>query len=89
MNIKRIVVIALFAMQPVVAPRGGGLSSPPAQPVLAMNPLEAMDEGWFTGPLVAPNPNPVAPGHFCAEPYFIDSIKYGDMMESGIPTART
>jgi hypothetical protein len=56
MNTERIALIALFAMQPVVTARGGELSAAPAQPILAMNPLEAMDEGWFTGPLVAPNP---------------------------------
>jgi hypothetical protein len=39
--------------------------------------LQSMDDAWWTGPLLAPNPAALHQGGFDIEPYLIDSIGYG------------
>jgi hypothetical protein len=38
---------------------------------------ESMDEGWWTGPLIASSATALPMGHFLIEPYFTGAIDYG------------
>lgn len=38
---------------------------------------QALDDAWWTGPLLAPSANTLPPGHLLIEPYFYDVMRYG------------
>ncbi len=68
-------LVALFTASPAHAKGGkagkggkGGFIQPP----------ESVDNGpWFTGTLLSPSPNVVAPGHFYIEPYLYVNKTFG------------
>ncbi|MGH7646601.1 MAG: hypothetical protein ACREND_00675, partial [Gemmatimonadaceae bacterium] len=31
---------------------------------------QSIDDAWWTGPMIAPSPGALSPGHFLIEPYF-------------------
>src|SRR6185312_1934155 len=33
---------------------------------------QALDDAWWTGPMIAPSPGALLPGHFLIEPYLYD-----------------
>ena len=33
---------------------------------------QSLDDAWWTGPMIAPSPGALSPGHFLIEPYFYD-----------------
>src|SRR5664279_1404294 len=33
---------------------------------------QSTDDAWWTGPMLAPSPNTLPPGHFLVEPYIFD-----------------
>ena len=41
------------------------------------SPQEAIDDAWWTGPLLAPNAATLPQGHWLIEPYVYDSMTYG------------
>jgi hypothetical protein len=51
------------------------VAPPPIQPAASNE--ESIDDAWWTGPLVAPNPTALPVGTFLAEPYFTGNINYG------------
>jgi len=40
-------------------------------------PRQALDDAWWTGPLLAPNASTLPKGHLLVEPYRFDVIRYG------------
>jgi hypothetical protein len=46
-------------------------------------PQEAMDQAWWTGPLLAPNASTLPQGHWLVEPYVYDLMTYGHFDRNG------
>lgn len=46
-------------------------------------PQEALDEAWWTGPLLAPNAGTLPQGHWLLEPYVYDLMPYGHFDQNG------
>jgi hypothetical protein len=77
--IFRTSLISLLAMILLGDPsrlQAGDLKNPAPPPETTSN-KETMEEGWFTGPLVAPAADPNKPGQWVIEPYLLSNINYG------------
>lgn len=48
-----------------------------------VSPQQAMDEAWWTGPLLAPNAATLPQGHWLIEPYVYDLMTYGQFNRNG------
>ncbi|MGH7647227.1 MAG: transporter [Gemmatimonadaceae bacterium] len=48
-------------------------------------PRQSIDDAWWTGPMIAPSPGALSPGHFLIEPYFYD-VKAGHANSYGTLT---
>lgn len=46
-------------------------------------PQQSLDQAWWTGPLLAPNPSTLPQGHWLLEPYLYDLITYGHFDRNG------
>jgi hypothetical protein len=44
---------------------------------------QALDDAWWTGPLLAASPGTLPPGHFLFEPYFYDAVLDGHYDSAG------
>lgn len=60
-----------------------GLSMPAAARASGGASRQALDDAWWTGPLLAASAGTLPPGHFLFEPYFFDSIPFARIDSDG------